>query len=312
MTSNGDSKQQVRVILWSVHRTLSTAIEKCFSYVPSTQVIHEPFGCAHGLGPEKTMLPGTTVEDYKKYDAAFAGMEQMMAKFTMAFDAGQCTFQFAKEQLEAEYPGKEVVFCKDMVHGIHGKYDYLPKGYRHTFIIRNPLRTFISQKKMIAAQVAAFNPQLLAASGGHFRVCDMPPPFMPKKYGFEEQWELMQHLQDSGENPIVIDADELLANPAAVLGQFCAQLGIPFSEERLKWPADKNAMMVWKGPIQFMAGNFLPQEAGGYHDAALDSTCFLEPKPLPDRKEVSEDILKCVDASMPFYEKMYALRIKAT
>ena len=45
-----------------------------------------------------------------------------------------------KEQLESEAPGKKLIFNKDMVEGIVGKYDALPDGFRHVFLLRHPLK----------------------------------------------------------------------------------------------------------------------------------------------------------------------------
>ena len=45
-----------------------------------------------------------------------------------------------KEQLESEAPGKKLIFKKDMVEGIVGKYDALPDGFRHVFLLRHPLK----------------------------------------------------------------------------------------------------------------------------------------------------------------------------
>ena len=67
----------------------------------------------------------------------------------MAFDADQCTYEFVKISMQEDhYPGEQLVFCKDMAYGLQGKYELLPKGYRHTFLIRNPYRAFPSHKKI--------------------------------------------------------------------------------------------------------------------------------------------------------------------
>ena len=114
---------------------------------------------------------------------------------------------------EADYPGKQLVFGKD------------------TFLIRNPYRAFPPHKKVFAGWMDGF------LGTKEFRLCDMPPAWMLKNYGVQEQYELMTYLQEHASDPIIVDADDLLKNPASVLRQFCALLGIPFSEERLEWPA---------------------------------------------------------------------------
>ena len=55
--------------------------------------------------------------------------------------------------------------------------------------------------------------------------------------GFEQQARLFDHVCDRfGEAPPVIDADDVLKNPAGILTALCARLGIPFSQRMLQWP----------------------------------------------------------------------------
>ena len=294
------SDEPLRVILWAVPRSLSTVFEKCISFFPETQIINEPFSCAYHTGPERILEEIVSKEDEERY---LQEMADIQIDLPMAFDSDQCTYEFVKSLQEADYPGKQLVFCKDMAYGLQGKYELLPKGYRHTFLIRNPYRAFPSHKKIFAGWMEGF------VGTKEFRLCDMPPAWMPKNYGVQEQYELMTYLQEHGEpDPIIVDADDLLKNPASVLRQYCALLGIPFSEERLEWPAGLDVIKTWKGAREFLAGNL--HETGGYYDTALKSTRFIPPKDMPRREDLTEDILKCVDHSMPYYEKMHKLRIK--
>jgi len=60
--------------------------------------------------------------------------------------------------------------------------------------------------------------------------------------GFEQQSRLFDHVCDrSGAAPPVIDASDVLKNPAAVLGALCTRLGIPFNERMLRWPRGPRA-----------------------------------------------------------------------
>ena len=76
-------------------------------------------------------------------------MAEIDIDLPMAFDADQCAYEFVKSIQEADYPDKQLVFYKDMAYGLQGKYELLPEGYRHTFLIRNPYRAFPSQKRSL-------------------------------------------------------------------------------------------------------------------------------------------------------------------
>ena len=304
MDSQVKNGKQVRAILWSVPRSLSTVFEKCLSFVPNTQIINEPFSCAYHMGPEMFPPPEKMRTENKQQAEQYnKELNAIEFKLPMAFDAKVCTYDFVRCELEAEYPGKDLVFCKDMAYGLQGKYDIIPEGYRHTFIIRNPYRMFLSYRRLLA------NVMKTILKEDEFRFCELPGSMLPKNYAFQEQYELMTYLQQHGEpDPIIVDADDLLTNPASIMRQYCTLLGIPFKKDMLEWPAGLDIVKTWKGGREILLGNL--HASGGYYDAALRSTRFNPPKDMPLREDLTEDILKCVDHSMPFYEKMYAMRLK--
>ena len=56
--------------------------------------------------------------------------------------------------------------------------------------------------------------------------------------GFEQQTRIFEHVsQKLGSAPPVLDAEDVLRDPQAMLGAFCRKLGIPFTERMLHWPA---------------------------------------------------------------------------
>lgn len=60
--------------------------------------------------------------------------------------------------------------------------------------------------------------------------------------GFEQQARLFDQVCDRlGAPPPVLDAGDVLRDPAGVLGALCARLGIPFSPRMLHWPAGRRA-----------------------------------------------------------------------
>lgn len=52
-----------------------------------------------------------------------------------------------------------------------------------------------------------------------------------------DQTELLGQLRAFGQEPPVLDAEQLLLDPPGVLAELCRRLGIPFSGAMLSWPA---------------------------------------------------------------------------
>lgn len=55
--------------------------------------------------------------------------------------------------------------------------------------------------------------------------------------GLVQQAEILDHVIGNGDEPVVLDARELLLDPGGVLRGACGRLGIPFHEGMLGWPA---------------------------------------------------------------------------
>ena len=302
--SNGTTHHNpVRVLLWSLPRSLSTVMLKCLSQLDDTQIINEPYITAYHMGPER--VQGTDInkakqsaENLAKFMAAAKKMEFALPK---AFDHRNCTYNWVKTELEAEYSVKNLVFCKDMAYSVHGRYNSIPKDYRHTFLIRHPHKVYLSWKKMLGKMI----PQ-------KFNLHELPTSDFPAKYGFEELYDLVEHMRENGEpHPIIIDADDLQDHPGSILSQYLQDIGVTCDnvEDLLQWESGTSVMTTWKASRMFILGN-MTKDHGGFYDTAMKSTKFNPANDLPTRDELSDDILKCVDHSMPFYEKLHAMRIK--
>ncbi|XP_071943818.1 uncharacterized protein [Antedon mediterranea] len=293
--------KQVRVILWCIPRTVSTAFEKCMSNLDDVQIINEPYISAYSIGPEKIPTPEIFREEEEKFVAKAEDVE-------LGFDAGgwdtnKATYKFIKENvLEAEYPDKKVVFVKDMSYGIAWKLHMLPEGYRHAFLIRNPVKVFTSWKKLL-------NNMLKEMSSGLDLVLENKNNIVPEKYAFGESFQLYEHLVKTGiePNPVIIDSDDLLENPELVLKEFCNRTGVTYKDELLNWNAGDSVIQKWKFSNTIMQGN---QFMGYYKEAFASQKFYKAPSPA-DRADLPEDVNKCIDEAMPYYEKMYQLRIRA-
>ncbi|XP_072018470.1 uncharacterized protein [Amphiura filiformis] len=294
-----------RIILWAVPRTTSTALAKCMSFVAGCQVIDEPYTAAYHIGPERVKLQ-PQLEQFVGpiMQSQFEQMKAIPLEADLAYDHDVCTYEWVKGQLEADYPGHSVVFCKEMAYGLQGKYDMIPQGYRHVFLIRHPHKVFPSWRKMLAESASRLT------GNENFRMCDLPPFLLPSKYGYEEQYELFQYIKANIDpSPIVIDSDDLLSNPKSILSQYCQAVNIPFHESLLHWPDDEGVVKRWKASRRFLLANLM-QKSDGFYATALKSSAFTAPSAVPPITSLPDGIVPCVEASMPFYLKMHELRIK--
>ncbi|XP_072040472.1 uncharacterized protein [Amphiura filiformis] len=222
----------------------------------------------------------------------------------LAFDEAMCTFDWVKKTLEADYPGKKLIFCKDMASVLDGKYDALPKGFRHTFIIRDPVKVFISYRKMVMRLLAVKEEQQKTF---HFNQTNTVDP----KYIFGEMLDLLHYLQETGmeSNPVVIDADDLQSHPESILRQYCEAVGIPFSSDLLQWESSDDIKYMWITSKTLMKTD--KGEKGGFYTQAFASTKF-EPliNVVPDRGELTPDVIQIAKGAEQYYKELYEMRLK--
>ncbi|XP_041486072.1 uncharacterized protein LOC121432276 [Lytechinus variegatus] len=315
-----DSKP-FRVIMWCVPRSISTAIAKCFSFIDNTEVWFEPYCLAFFqdftlkamgvplprscgdfdpealLGPMKAMMKGSPMEH--------AFMPEKMDVSLMLRDG-------IRQQLESQ-PDKPI-FIKDMAYGVTGYLDLLPKkeaGYKHTFLIRDPERMFPSWRTLLITQVAQMPmPGRKSVDPATF---DMTTdvPFMMPGYTYKCQYDLWKHVKENFDpNPVVIDVDELLANPADMLPKYFEACGMPWDAKYLQWDASPDIVKTWRCMFP-MSGTRADGTIRLVHKIAFESSEFRASKPKIPRSEMTPDTIKAIDATADYYKEMAETRIKA-
>lgn len=114
--------------------------------------------------------------------------------------------------------------------------------------------------------------------------------------GLDMQRDLLMMLRGRGQEPPVLDARELLSDPASVLRQLCARLGLDFDPGMLSWPTGGIAE----------DGVWAPH---WYHNVHR-STGF---QPYRDKPGAVPDPLRPVLASCrPCYDQLLASAIRAS
>ncbi|KAL8871954.1 MAG: hypothetical protein Q9198_007302 [Flavoplaca austrocitrina] len=178
------------------------------------------------------------------------------------------------------------------------------ESFKFVFLIRNPVAA-------IPSLYRCFIPPLSAQTGDTM--------LDPTELGYRELRILFDYLRDkNGVVPLVIDADDLLADPEALLRPLCDDLKIPYSSSMLEWPAPEDRAFALS----------LFEKFAGYHEDALNSKSFI-PKGNgkkhagPQPKEKLNDIWKsrygsegmriirsAVDACRDDYEYLRPFRMR--
>jgi hypothetical protein len=141
----------------------------------------------------------------------------------------------------------------------------------HAFLIRNPAEMLASFVRVI------------------------PDPTL-EDTGLPLQCELFDRVaQQTGRAPPVIDSRDVLEDPAGVLAQLCAALGLPYTDTMLHWPAGRRQTDgVW---------------APHWYAAVESSTGFAPPAPA--RQSPPPELAGLYEQCMPYYLQLAANRLRA-
>ena len=165
---------------------------------------------------------------------------------------------------------RRVRFFKNMAHHLPG----LDQGFLHSvtnaLLIRDPTEMLPSLAKQLSS------------------------PIM-RDTGLREQAIILDSVLARDEQPLVIDARELLLDPPGVLRGACVRLGIPFEDRMLSWPAGpKPEDGVWA--------------KHWYHNVHA-STGFAPYRPYTD--PFPERLKPLLRECLPIYERLRAYAIGA-
>ena len=111
--------------------------------------------------------------------------------------------------------------------------------------------------------------------------------------GFLQQKRIYDYCVALGQSPIVLDSDDILADPPAMLAALCAELGIAFDPAMLSWTAGPRAEDgVW---------------AAHWYDAVHRSTGFgAAPGPVPT---VGHEFVEILKQAQKIYQQFEVLKL---
>ncbi len=162
-----------------------------------------------------------------------------------------------------------VVFIKNMCH----HFIDLPVSYilefKNVFLIRDPA----DMLRSLSIQV--------------------PNPVI-RDTGLRDQWDIFTKLVDSGQLPVVIDAETLSNDPLRVLTLLCEKLEIPFLESMLSWN---------KGPRP-EDGIWAKHWYQKVHNSSGFTRYVKTSLPFP------ENLASLLEECKPYYLNLYQLAIK--
>lgn len=167
--------------------------------------------------------------------------------------------------------GRRIFYQKHMTHHMlaEAPLEWLDR-VSHAFLIRHPREVAVS----------------------YARARDAVPEF--DDLGYLRQAELFDRIADRcGAAPPVVDAADVLKQPAAALRALCGALGVPFDERMLAWPAGPRATDgVW---------------APHWYQSVWRSTGFGR---AAAPAEPSPQVLPVIEAALPFYERLTRHRLR--
>ena len=171
---------------------------------------------------------------------------------------------FVKETTGKRYP--EVL----------GDEEFMTRDAVHTFLIRHPRETIASRY-------------------------ELDPGVGIDKAGFESLFEIFtEAARRTGHDPVVIDAADLVASPAAIVRAYCERVGITFLPQALTWsPEDRPEWTLSRH----------------WHAEAAAST-GLAPAPAADsdqrvNAEQHPVLSGYLAHHLPFYAELHARRLTA-
>jgi hypothetical protein len=189
--------------------------------------------------------------------------------------------RFAGKEVKQEYGYAEIldrmlgveekpVYFKDMAYHVAGIMSGdLVSRFTNTFIIRNPAPVI--------------------ASLGRFW-----PDFTVEETGYEQQHRLFEMALENGEEPAVVDAADLTADPEGTIRAYCEKHGVPFMPESLSWePGDVPGWEMWTE----------------WHEEAQEST-GIKSQPLEDDTGVPAGLEGVYDRCLPYYEELHDKRLR--
>ena len=163
-------------------------------------------------------------------------------------------------------------------------------GVHHTFLIRDPvlsISSFVRTNRSEVCNSKLDGVNLLKEETNYKRLCKL--------------YRCVKESRTSDTPPVIVDANDMQANPNAILKQYCDCIDVKFEPHMTLWeagpvPGASRAWTRWLSTVELSTGIM-------QIDHASQKTACLEELPL----EAQEHIEEC----RPYYLEMFQERITA-
>ncbi|XP_070538437.1 uncharacterized protein [Ptychodera flava] len=251
-----------RVMIWYQCRSRSTALELSLASVPTFKIFHDHF-----------FMAGVNTESIEELN--FFGQIP-----------GNYSYDGVKDSYEKTYPGKEAVIAKDTAVALKDKYQYIPDGFKHVFLIRDPRETIRSTWEVVKS--------LEERGFASFDTRDL----VSKLASLQPTWNLYNHLvKEKKDKPIIIDSQDLVRNPRDILNKLCGMTGLTFRESMLKWKPGN--IDHWPDLVKIV--NIYESSIYG---AAVESEKFDEALSKPHYAEIDSPLQLIIETDSTIFRKM--------
>ncbi len=240
---------EMPVILWTYPRTVSTAFERSiYMLKDQLEVRHEPLSISYYFSSDRrTMIPGYTAMPIDTNAPTFD--EQCTSVVSRTRDGKRV---FVKDM--AYYCGNTDQQQRTMLDSLESKRQEsggCDDEIVHTFLIRDPTKAITSLfKKQIEFDVYEGETH-------------------EEEIGILELEHLFRIVtEERGQKAIVVDADDLISNPEAIMRQYCDLSSLVFDPKMLEW-GNEDFPKEW-------------ELWGAWHDAAKSGNGFTKDAPVTD------------------------------
>lgn len=219
--------------------------------------------------------PDCAVSDEPFYAAYLAatGLDHPMREKVLA--SLSTDWDTVAAQLTGPSPdGAPIWYQKHMTHHMLPNVNLeWARGFRHAFLIRSPeqvLQSYVEKRQSVSLE----------------------------DIGFVRQAELFRNVsQNEGVAPPVLDSDDLLDAPQAILRQLCDAIGIPFTDAMLSWPSGpRESDGIW---------------APAWYNSVEKTTGFARQRKARNT-DLPDHLRRIADAARPYYEKLAAGKLSAS
>jgi len=126
--------------------------------------------------------------------------------------------------------------------------------------------------------------------------------FDPDEAGFKELYEMYAFVKENLDpSPVVVDADDLIESPKEIMKAYCDGVGIKYEEGMTSWKAGEVPEPWRDGWVQ------------AWRKGAINSSGFTKASmrtPGESEVEYPSDVIKVIEESKPFYEKLACAKIR--